>query len=228
VNAGSLLGIVVGGLLATRPKPGLGAMRYLAGGRHSFLNTSTLLGAAGLAWGLYEVAKNRPGGLGSSTGGLFGGLQPSPPRVEPGTVVIPPTPVQVSGTSAPEPPLVGDLSLRATRLLVCAARADGQLSEEEMAKIVEHAREAGVERELRAEWQSPRPMQEIVAGVRHPAQKCDLYTLAFAVLRADEDISGAERIFLAQLAAALALDPQTTSRLETEAAKRIDRELGLR
>jgi uncharacterized membrane protein YebE (DUF533 family) len=35
-------------------------------------------------------------------------------------------------------------------------------------------------------------------------------------------VSGGERIFLAQLAHALGLDPATTARLESEAAARID------
>ena len=37
-------------------------------------------------------------------------------------------------------------------------------------------------------------------------------------------VSGAERIYLAQLAHALGLDPATTARLESEAAARIDAE----
>jgi uncharacterized membrane protein YebE (DUF533 family) len=61
-----------------------------------------------------------------------------------------------------------------------------------------------------------------VAGVADPAMKAQLYQLAFAVMRADENVSGGERIFLAQLAHALGLDPATTARLESEAAARID------
>ncbi len=53
-----------------------------------------------------------------------------------------------------------------------------------------------VEREL----QQPRPLAEIVAGVTDPAQRATLYNLAFAVVRADEQVGGAERIYLAQLA----------------------------
>jgi uncharacterized membrane protein YebE (DUF533 family) len=46
--------------------------------------------------------------------------------------------------------------------------------------------------------------------------------MAFAVVRADETVSGAERIYLAQLAHALGLDPAAAARIEKEAAARID------
>ena len=49
-----------------------------------------------------------------------------------------------------------------------------------------------------------------------------MYTLGFAIVRADESVSGAERIYLAQLASHLGLDPETTARLEQEASARID------
>ena len=61
-----------------------------------------------------------------------------------------------------------------------------------------------------------------MAGVSDPNTRDQLYVLAFTVVRADESVSGAERIFLAQLAHALGLDPATTARLESEAAARID------
>ena len=41
---------------------------------------------------------------------------------------------------------------------------------------------------------------DIVSGVEDPAQRATLYGLAFAVVRADEQVGGAERIYLAQLA----------------------------
>ena len=76
------------------------------------------------------------------------------------------------------------------------------------------------------EVRNPRPLSEIAAGVSDPRAKEEMYQLAFAVVRADESVSGAERIYLAQLAHALGLDPQATARLESEAAARIDAEGG--
>jgi uncharacterized membrane protein YebE (DUF533 family) len=50
----------------------------------------------------------------------------------------------------------------------------------------------------------------------------DLYTLAFSIVRADESVTGAERIYLAQLAHQLGLDAATAAALESDAASRID------
>ena len=52
-------------------------------------------------------------------------------------------------------------------------------------------------------------------------QRGDLYTLAFAVARADETVSGGERIFLAQLAHQLGLDAAAVAELERVAVERI-------
>jgi hypothetical protein len=46
--------------------------------------------------------------------------------------------------------------------------------------------------------------------------------LAFSIVRADEQVTGAERVFLARLASLLGLDPPAVARLEREAASRID------
>ena len=46
--------------------------------------------------------------------------------------------------------------------------------------------------------------------------------LAFGIVRGDEQPTGAERIYLAQLAHLLGLDPTTVQQLEQNAAKRID------
>ena len=54
------------------------------------------------------------------------------------------------------------------------------------------------------------------------ADRRDLYVLAFTIVRADETVSGAERIYLAQLAHALGLDPATAAALEQQTAAAID------
>jgi uncharacterized membrane protein YebE (DUF533 family) len=61
-----------------------------------------------------------------------------------------------------------------------------------------------------------------VAGVEDPAQRATLYGLAFAVARADEQVGGAERIYLAQLAHRLGLDAAAVRRIEAAASTRID------
>jgi uncharacterized membrane protein YebE (DUF533 family) len=96
------------------------------------------------------------------------------------------------------------------------------MNDQERAAILQQAREAGVAELMERELPSPRPLAEIVAGVTDPAQRATLYVLAFTVLRADEQLTGAERIYLAQLANLLKLDPETSQRLEKDTGERID------
>ncbi len=143
----------------------------------------------------------------------------------PGASAVPPPPLPpLPGAAPPTDPAVpaipADL-LRVLRLAISAARADGDFSEAEKELILAHAREAGADRIVRTELTRTIPLAEIVAGVDGAEKKQDLYTLAFAVARADHGVSGAERIYLAQLALALGLDSPTTQRLEREAAEKI-------
>jgi uncharacterized membrane protein YebE (DUF533 family) len=171
-------------------------MRFLTGGGGSLINATTLLTAAGLAWGAYEAATTR-----KDEGAVPPGGAPPP---------LPPVPGL--------PPDV----LRLMRLTIAAARADGRLTDAERASILAQARTVGAEAMVEQEIRQPRPLAEIVSGVSDSNTRDQLYVLAFTVVRADEGVSGAERIFLAQLAHALGLDPATTARLESEAARQID------
>ena len=213
-----LIGALLEGALGGgRRKKSRGTLRYLTGGRGSFLNAGTLLTAAGLAWGAYEAAtqqKNQGGGTGPGPG-------PEPPAGG-GPPPLPGSgPVAASDTTDFPPDM-----LRLVRLTIAAARADGRLADQERAAILEQARAVGAEALVQQEIDRPRPLAEIVAGVADPNTREQLYVLAFAVVRADESVSGAERIFLAQLAHALGLDPAATTRLESEAASRIDAAAG--
>jgi uncharacterized membrane protein YebE (DUF533 family) len=218
VSAERLIGALLQGALGGRRKRSRGALRYLTGGRGSLVNASTLMTAAGLAWGAYEAATRNRG---------VAGAQPSPPL--PGTGPLPPLPGVPMGQSSASaaPPLPGaaeaptDL-LRLVRLTISAARADGSLSPEEQEAIVAHARAVGAEQLVDYEVRNPRPLSDIVAGVTSEKAREEMYEMAFAVVRADETVTGAERIYLAQLAHALGLDPAAAARIEKEAAARID------
>ena len=203
MSAERLIGALLQGALGGRRKRSRGTLRYLTGGRGSLINASTLMTAAGLAWGAYEAAtRNR---------GTAGAPQPAPPL--PASGPLPPLP----GTA--EAPT--DL-LRLVRLTISAARADGTLSPEEQEAIVAHARAVGAEQLVDYEVRNPRPLSDIAGGVTDQKSREEMYQLAFAVVRADETVTGAERIYLAQLAHALGLDPAATARIEKEAAARID------
>lgn len=219
MSAERLIGALLQGALGGRRKRSRGALRYLTGGRGSLINASTLMTAAGLAWGAYEAAtRNR---------GAAGGPQPAPPL--PGTGPLPPLPGTPIGASAGSaaPPLPGSAPeptdlLRLVRLTISAARADGSLSPDEQEAIVAHARSVGAEQLVDYEVRNPRPLSDITAGVTGQRAREEMYEMAFAVVRADESVTGAERIYLAQLAHALGLDPATTARIEAETAARID------
>jgi len=187
------------------------ALRYLSGGHRSiWSNPTTLLTAAGVAWGIYETLANKGSGGSGGAGGSVGsgGSMGS---------TVPPLPNLASeGTGA------SDEAMRLVRLAVSAANADGVMNEHERAAVVQQAQSAGVADVVERELQQRRPLAEIVAGVTEPAERATLYVLAFTVLRADEQLSGAERIYLAQLAHLLGLDPQTVQRLEKDTGERID------
>ena len=106
--------------------------------------------------------------------------------------------------------------------MISAARADGELGPAERERILKEAREVGAEALVQQELEAPRPLGELVAGVSDPELQQQLYTLAFVLVRADENVRGGARISRAQLANRLGLDPASVARLESEAAARID------
>jgi uncharacterized membrane protein YebE (DUF533 family) len=191
------------------------ALNYLTGGgRGSFwTNPSTLLTAAGLAWGVFETMQ-KSGSLGSMGSG---GSE--------GSVGLSSVGSQGSGSgsgSASSASAVSPEALRIVRLAVSAAYADGSMSDVERAAIVDQAKAAGVADIVEAEMQQPRPLAEIVSGVGDAAQRATMYVLGYSMVRGDEQPSGAERIYLAQLANLLGIDVATVQELEQKAASRID------
>lgn len=189
------------------------AMNYLTGGgRGSFwTNPSTLLTAAGMAWGIFETMQ-QSGTFGSGGSVGSGGSEGLGSTGSQGSVAtVPPS------TVSPE-------ALRIVRLAISAAYADGSLSDTERAAILDHAKTAGVGEIVEAEMQQPRPLAEIVSGISDAAQRATMYVLAYSMVRGDEQPTGAERIYLAQLANLLGLDVATVQQLEDKAAHRIDAE----
>ena len=196
------------GALSGRRKSWRGASRAVRGS--GLINAQTLLAAAGVAWGLYETWQGQqaqPPAAPAASGPLA-----APPPLPGATAPAPPA--EESGLPAPV--------LQLMRLMVSAARADGELGPQERERILAEAREVGAEALVLREIESPRPLGEIVAGVTDPQFKEQLYTLAFTIVRADEAVAGGERIYLAQLANRLGLDAPAVARLEADAAARID------
>jgi uncharacterized membrane protein YebE (DUF533 family) len=222
VDATEIVSIFLRGALGGRGrKRARRAVNFLTGHR-GFLSASTVLGAAGIAWGIYDSLKSS-GAQGTSgaqsAAGAAGAASAASAAGAAGSKTALPPPIP--GTIGDASVLPDDL-VRVVRLAVSAARADGVLSSQERALIVEHARAAGIEATVEQELEAPRPLSEIVRGVTDASRQHDLYVLAFAIVRADESVSGAERIYLAQLAHQLGIDPATAARLEQTTAATID------
>jgi uncharacterized membrane protein YebE (DUF533 family) len=210
-----VIGNVIRGALGARGKRHRGALHALTGRHGSLITPTTLLAALGVAWGLYETATS------ASTTST---APPTPSSATPGNAP-PPVPAEAAPppTSPPrEVPGVAPEVARVIRLTVSAARADGTLSPTEESAILGHARQAGAQAVVEDELRQPTPLASLVAGAPESSRR-DLYTLAFSIVRADEAIGGAERIYLAQLAHALGLDHATVAELESRAAGTIDR-----
>lgn len=211
------LGSMIRSALGVHPRRFFGAPGYLGGGIPGIglpMNLGTLIGAAGLAWGAYEHFKDRtPSVMTTVEGGGFGSS--SPPLLP----AAPPPTVPAQGASAL--PAGPDALRRLVALSFAAARADGDLGEEEYGEILRSAREHGAENLVRAELDQRRSVQEIVAGASDPHLRTDLYGLAFGIVRADGSVSPAERKWLRELSSALSLDSETAARIEQETADRI-------
>ncbi|MGH9383917.1 MAG: DUF533 domain-containing protein [Vicinamibacterales bacterium] len=205
-NPEDMLSILLGGALGRSGRKRARRAASFLSGRGGFLTASSLMAAAGVLWGIYDSVK----------AGNTGAIPP-----------LPSTPPVAPGAPAPAGVLTGAESLpadilRIVRLAVSAARADGTLSPQERGIIRERAKAAGLESIVDVELGVTRALADIVGGVTDPAAKRDLYILVFTIVRADESVTGAERVYLAQLAYQLGLDTETVGRLETETAAKID------
>ena len=206
-NMTDVLSVVLSGTLGRSGRKRARRATSFLSGHKGFLSASTLIGAAGVAWGVYDTIKNQNQ---NQAHGVHGVQQ---------------VPSVASSQVPPIPPAFEaafDPAARIIRLAMSAAKADGTLNDRERAMIMDRAREAGLEHVVEAELAQTRPLADIVRGVNDAAMKKDLYVLAFTIVRADESVSGAERIYLAQLAHQLGLDAAATQALEAETAAKID------
>jgi uncharacterized membrane protein YebE (DUF533 family) len=229
-NVTDVLSVVLSGTLGrSGRKRARRATSFLTGHR-GFLSTSAIIGAAGVAWGIYDTIKNQNQGTTMVPGVPQGPGVPTVPGVPAvSSQQFPPIPTAF-GAAPAAPKLMSDFIseggfdpvARIIRLAISAAKADGTLSDQERALILERAREAGLEPVVESELAQTRQLADIVRGVTDPTMKKELYVLAFTIVRADETVSGAERIYLAQLAHQLGLDAAATQALETETANKID------
>ncbi|BCS34305.1 hypothetical protein TBR22_A35350 [Luteitalea sp. TBR-22] len=237
-----LIGELVGGFLGGKTKRRRGgfdlsslAGGVLGGGRRSsggLVNAGTLLTVGGLIWGAIETMQQ---GSGSAPvqGGYAGGQAPPPvpgggtPSAvpqgvmgAPGSVPVPPPLPPIPGATPPPVP-VPDVPVPAqllplVQLAVSAARADGDLSEEERTTIRAHASRLGAAALVDAELAARRPLDAITPAFTTPEQKLAAYALAWAVVHGEGDVSPGERMYLTQLQRLLRLDHADVDRIEHE------------
>ena len=212
----AILGALIGAAMAVRPKRRSGALDFLTGSSGSFLGLSTLSTVA-TAFGASR---------------LFGDRGPSTVTRAPefpSTEARGGVPVSSTSSAPRESARRDDGSelspdmLRLVRLTIAATLCDGHLSPAEKQRLAADSKAAGIEKLVARDLDRPRPLREICSGVADERVARDLYTLAFAVVRADEGVSAPERRWLDELALELGLARDATAGLEAEAAARIDR-----
>ncbi|HEX5108411.1 MAG TPA: DUF533 domain-containing protein [Vicinamibacterales bacterium] len=210
-----LVDAVLGGVLGGGRKRAHKARRYLTGGGSGlWSNPAVLMTAAGVAWGVFETLQ-QSGALGALGGQAA--AAPPPGGGVPASANLPPLP------NLESPPAgVDRAALRLIRLAISAANADGALDDRERTAIVQQARTVGAADIAERELRGPRALREIVGDGTSAEEAATLYVLAFTVLRADEQLTTTERVYLAQLAALLRLDAPTVEALEKGAAARIE------
>ena len=213
---GMLVDAVLSGVLGGDRKQSRRAQRFLTGrGGGLWSNPATLLTAAGVAWGVYQTLQKSGSGP-APEGGAGPDRAAKQPSADPPPLPVVSNPDGEAGTST------GDTALRLVRLAISAASADGALNDRERAAILQQARAAGIAEDAERELNQPRPVGEIVSGVTDAAEAATLYVLAFTILRADEQVTATERIYLAQLANLLGLSRETVEALEKDTGERID------
>ncbi len=210
-NPADILSVVLRGAMGRSGRKRARRATNFLTGHGGFLTASSVLAAAGVAWGIYDSVKGQDVAQGGAMPVSAGATAPA---------------AFTSGAVPPIPVLPADLPnpvLQMIRLAVSASRADGELSAVEREQILARATAAGLDAIIEPELtQTSRPLAEIVQGITDPAARKEFYTLAFTIVRADEVVTGAERIYLAQLAHKLGLDPAAVVAIEAETTSKID------
>jgi len=101
------------------------------------------------------------------------------------------------------------------RAMINAAKADGQIDDEEIQRILGKVQESGADPEAReflmAEMQKPMETEKLVAAAKgKPELAAQLYGASLLAIEVD---TPAEKEYLEKLAAALGLEPEVTQRI---------------
>lgn len=223
-NAEKLLGQIAGELIggATKKKGNNSLLSSLSSG-------GGLMTLIGLGVGAYEIFQSQQ----QAKAGQASAAPPPPP---PGTGPATPPPFpsgNQTGPAAPMPPPVSspavpqpvqaanvdtqDLALRIIRVMIAAAHADGNLDQDEEARILGQAENSGLSREERLflldELHHPKSIAELTAGIVDPTVTRALYLAAVSGIEVDTD---EERSFLDELAAHLGISKTLQDFIENQ------------
>jgi uncharacterized membrane protein YebE (DUF533 family) len=126
------------------------------------------------------------------------------------------TPTTAPSGSGFEPAAAtNDAALHYIQAMIAAAAADGRIDSDEHETLVGSLSQAGFGDEAEAflakELNSPRSIQQLAASVASPQEAVQLYTAARIAVA---DNSPAEKQFLANLAAALGIDPKLAAHVD--------------
>lgn len=161
------------------------------------------MGLLGVAIAAIEHFGKQQGAGAPPAGGRS--LPPPPP---PG---MPPPP---PGVPEPDPAAREREAVLLVRAMAAAAHADGALDDEERARIVTRAQQAGLSAEelevVEQAFAAPPDAASVAARVASPAQAEQVYAASLMAVRVDSE---AERAYLADLASRLRLAPETVARL---------------
>lgn len=229
-----IIGQLLGGFVGRKRRRGGLLNLALGGGRGGGLLTGgTLLTAAGLVWGAIESMQ------GSGPGAAVPGdrrtsptATPPSPTATPGTGAAATSRASMTGVSGTAPPLVPPPIPGATpspdapdvpvppallplvQLAVSAARADGELSEEETVLIRARAHDLGAQALVDAELGARRPLEIITPAFTTTEQRQLVYALAFGIVHGEGDVSPGERMYLTQLSRLLSLSDDEVAKIE--------------
>ena len=234
-----IIGQLIGGFLGgkkRRSRGGYGLSTLGIGGRRSgygrsggsLINAGTLLTVGGLIWGALETMQQQGGAAGSA-----GSPPPPPPAAPPAgsargvlstdvpPLTVPPPLPPIPGATPPPLEAAAPIAVPPTlaplvQLAVSAARADGELSDEEVAVIRRRAGELGATAFVDSELQQRRALDTITPAFTTPEQRAVAYALAYAVVHGEDAVSVGERMYLTQLQRLLRLDHADVERIERE------------
>lgn len=180
----------------------------------------TILGGIAIAAYEHFTAKRGPSPAPDQPPGTASGAMPPPPP--PGRAATFPSLPAGPAPLQPPPPGTPAAQAAARRLIAAmlnAAKADGQIDDDERARVLARLDESGAAPEERAhveaEMARPLDLEAVVAGVDDPLLAAEIYTASLLAIDAD---TPAERAYLKLLAAPLKLDPALTAELEARVA----------